>query len=1462
MKRVIAITMIALQTLGLSAAINFGSRESAIETTGGTVALGSSKTLSRGTLRDRSGSAAITGTTLTCDEMTIETRDGSSTQSLKADGTVTLAGDVVLGNSDVLNANGGSVPGTVTADGADATPSIIRGTGTFANDIEVNNDNTAGSDKELQIEWDGELNVNVQLNGTDSNMAKLTLGSDLVFAPGKGITCSVDDKIDENVVVCNGHALVFNGDTELSANDQISLDTPIIVNNGLLTISDTAKIITGAMKFAGGRVAGAAGFNGNSLGGTFNNVHFTNFTENTLGSSSCTWTFNNCILGEANNVEALTVKQGGLTGGKTDIFDGDSTWADYSIVKVNSDIALAGDLTAGADMIIDGQGHTIDLGFSSTINDGDNDISILNATIDQFGNTGLVTTDTGTQTWTMRNVVLNDKTNKVTLSIDGQWYAPSGTNVNPTAASVYWTDLRNNISLLSDLTLPADWVVLGGRILKVDGHSNKLNVSSGGLLLAGGTGEVLLSNIHFTNLQTGTFQNQSAVSVSDQGFYTLRNVVLSGSNGSQTNEIRVTGKLKQDNDNDVGSTIYYADVFNEAEGAVANLKVSWSDSPRIKLERDLHLTNNWKFATDTLIEGAGYTLDMSSSKALLDIDGTFSLTNITLKDVAAANIDTQGAQTLTLRDVKWYDSASGAVHIHGSQGPSTGPASMTLTAADDAGDIFGSSGGNVATVFGTDGVKIDLLADCTLAYEWEFDGASSLNGNGYTFAFLDTNGTFDIDAHVHLSDISLANVTADSFDADGSAELRLNEVSWFDGTNGNAVKISGRRAADAISYATVLLPTGAAKGDLFDTTQTTQFSNAHIELLTNISSPNNAPTWDLQAACEIVGNGHVWNTTNFIFDLNNDLTLSDIILTEVADGTFANAGGSSLFLSNVTIADAADNGLVRITASTVDASSAQDRAEVILASSDTDTNFFDTAVNFSNGANIHLEKDLTLGAGATWTFGQDSMINGHGNKFNLQNGALNIGTNSLHLKNMIIDGMTATAIADTAGTVTMSDVTIVLSESLSLTSKNYDIDITGPVTFVTGTKTFAAPTGSTITGVTVWYDTLGNTVASDRVTGFTLQSDGRVAVVGASSAGVSLTFSDGGTEEITTSYDLSPDGNSGTGTQVTFNGGTDFTFDGNGNTFYIADVTDASTKPVLTVSGTTVIDMVNVTLDGFQEDALSLSTVDDDQMIFNVGSVLRLQSDQDLTQTLTFAKGSGITTSQTYSSVIDLNGHEFDLADASAELKLQDEANLNLLIKNGRLTNVSGGKIGVLSASAGSNPTNTGTVTFEDVELVLADDTTLSWSNLMFKGNCRIVGETDKTLNLWHTAATIDAGSTLYVGDGMTLAFKGNNAAAVSTDASLAFSSVNSTLFLDNATISLTTGDESDTLTFHTGTIKVDGIATFDIDPGSQTNYLNLGSVESGNNKSVELDLQPGASIVVSSGTLTYADDENAGNDD
>jgi hypothetical protein len=285
------------------------------------------------------------------------------------------------------------------------------------------------------------------------------------------------------------------------------------------------------------------------------------------------------------------------------------------------------------------------------------------------------------------------------------------------------------------------------------------------------------------------------------------------------------------------------------------------------------------------------------------------------------------------------------------------------------------------------------------------------------------------------------------------------------------------------------------------------------------------------------------------------------------------------------------------------------------------------------------------------------------------------------------------------------------------------------------------------------------------------------------------------------------------------------------------DATD--TKLITPSSAVNAITIEDLIFDGWSASHIESGLNEDKTMKYSDGCVLRLQADETLTTTIAlgFANSDVVT--------FDLNGHTLDMSASDgtdgAELAFGNVTS-TVTIKNGRIVNLHNHPDTDFESRfrcGGTNPT----VIFEDVDLVLDNHTSISSMNVKFKGNCSIIGEDDYQMQFWYTDITIMDGATLYVGNGMTMGLHGVDGTG---NPSLTFDSAKSTLSLDGCTFAWDTDVTGGlTLTLDVGTIRIDNVVN--LSPASSSLGITLGGTD------LDLDLMPAARIVVTEGTVTYA---------
>jgi|GEM_PF-2037176 len=600
----------------------------------------------------------------------------------------------------------------------------------------------------------------------------------------------------------------------------------------------------------------------------------------------------------------------------------------------------------------------------------------------------------------------------------------------------------------------------------------------------------------------------------------------------------------------------------------------------------------------------------------------------------------------------------------------------------------------------------------------------------------------------------------------------------------------------------------------------------------------------------IYGHGHILSFSSssaFSTPAAQNLLFEDITLDNVQSSSFSLTAGSYVYLKDVVWIDSSGNG-IRVDQSPTSTSSTP--AQLTLASSSAG-NLFGTNVTWNNGALIELLGDVALTG--TWTFSDNTVIEGHGCALTISGGAFTIANGkTLTLRNIFLKNVASTSIVDPGsghGTINLCNVTMTLngaSIDWSSTGSNLatTISVNGPTTIVTGSYTFIPPSAnaSSINGVTLYYNTLSNVDASN-VTGFTLNSN---ATITWSNAGL---FCDTGDITYTASavlshYQfLSPASGGSAGHRLIFNNASGtIVLDGEGKGIEFPATSSAMGSQVcMQVNASTTATMTNVLFDGYKPAHVSIlgSGGTLGALNFGTGAHIRLRSDlvgaDALAQTLKFGS-SGSATGETM--VLDCNGMTIDMASASAAITLQAGGSSGsiLKIRNGRLINLSGTK---LSAPAGA------TIYLENMILELSGNYTFASAALEINGTCEVRGVSGSTFNFTSTDnLTIDTDAHFRFADGIT--YSHNNTGTtnlVLTDGSSSMEFIGATL----------TGSSTaeGPLVLTKGILLADHNST--INPSTAGIQIGDGASSSNN---LKVRLRPGAMLAVATGTLTY---ENVG---
>ncbi len=652
----------------------------------------------------------------------------------------------------------------------------------------------------------------------------------------------------------------------------------------------------------------------------------------------------------------------------------------------------------------------------------------------------------------------------------------------------------------------------------------------------------------------------------------------------------------------------------------------------------------------------------------------------------------------------------------------------------------------------------------------------------------------------------------------------------------------GTRLEDSTRSVTIDGSITSSTVDIFGGALT--FGSSRILLNTDVA-PGGIWTIGVGTASTINGCGNVFNFggsgKKVLLSTSSSLRFQDVTLAELVAASIDATDSQTLYLSDVKLFSDAAVGALHIHGSSQ--SGTQGAAMLTLATSTTAGNIFASSVTWANGVNMELLSDVTISGSSTWTFSDNTIIDGGGFSMNIAAGSLSIASGkTLTLRNIVLTGVATGSLSDGGGTVDLSNVTVVLGGAdVDWSTYNTSLSINGPTTVVTGSYTLTAPNGAsagtgtaTINGVTVYYDTLGD-VDRTNLIGFVYSGGGRIVCVEQPKTGsiaVTAASDDLGADEY-----LAPLDGTVAGRTITFSYVGTTVYDGHGRSL-IFPYTSASMDPqvVVTVGASTTVTTSNIIFDGMKPGHLSITS--GGNIYWGDGSCIRLSTDwtgsDALAQTIKFGTS---TTATGEVMELDLGGHSIDMSSASALIALQaGGGGSTLRIKNGRLLNLSGTK---LSATAGS------TIILENVELALSvalTNYTFANAALQIEGDCLISGlHGNSFINTSTNNLTIAKNGRLTLLDGIT--YYHNNSGTtnfVMTDNSSRLELVGATFKGYN------TGSTPIVLTL--GTLVVDHKSY--IQPNSAGINIGNGSNSEGD---LTIEVRPGATIGVTTGTLTYA---------
>ena len=819
---------------------------------------------------------------------------------------------------------------------------------------------------------------------------------------------------------------------------------------------------------------------------------------------------------------------------------------------------------------------------------------------------------------------------------------------------------------------------------------------------------------------------------------------------------------------DDGTSYYKVNLTGSFDGSDGSIALS-NAGDRLTLKSGTTSTEQLNVSADATIEGSGSvggTVFVSAGTLTLDLQSPFAgnLMNSSTVTLADDLVMSEGA-TLT---------ASGTINGNNNR--------LIL------GDGFDFAAGHTLN-----DISLDMAGDIEVSASLAIgSGNNNIMGNGHTMA--DGGGNFAFDGNtMSWSNLKIGSYSTDFIGAVGT--LNLNNVTVDNGVS--SITIDGATSTDD----PVFLGGSTTWDDL-------------TVLTLNKDMTTGSTTWipAIGGRLYINGQDHGLDLSSSVLNANStNIYLSGVVLNNMVSGSVTNPG--SLYMLNTTWIDDGGNGVVRIVGTTSD-SSLQGPAQVTV----TDGLLFDSDVTFNNGAVVELLTDATLAS--TWTFSDDTVIEGGGHVFDVSGGQLSIANNkTLKLRNVILKGWGDTDDSQvawgTSSVLDLGETTIILSGNVSLASGE-NLDVYGPLTIVTGSNTFTATAQTNnVYGVTIWYDTL-ETPDVNNVNMTIASGGGRVAAFASSTEG-DLNYS--GSASVGSSAFLNYEVSGAGGRQVTFdNSSAAVNVSGNGRTFVIDRQPGSySAKPVIVSGDSGTVNVDDLTFDGF---STAHVTDSDDNMRYNNGVILKLQEDEVLAKTLYFAADSGD------SAVLDLRGHDINMADSNALIQLaESDVASTLTIRNGRVLNLSGAK---LAATAG---TNTGTIVLQDIAIVLDGSTTFTNGNITIKGDCSMTA-TSRAATFTNNSAgtvTIDHGAKLTLGNGVTYSYENDN----SSTTAFTFNSPTATLALDGGTLQAS-GSGAD-MTLSHGTLRIDGTSTVQ---GASSAVVTLGTTGTAE---LHVDIDPAA---------------------
>jgi hypothetical protein len=305
----------------------------------------------------------------------------------------------------------------------------------------------------------------------------------------------------------------------------------------------------------------------------------------------------------------------------------------------------------------------------------------------------------------------------------------------------------------------------------------------------------------------------------------------------------------------------------------ANPNVSLSGPASLAASKTVTLTSAG------YINGQGNRFTFGSGSVLANDEFAVTFDDIILSGLTSASLAGTGDWTFVQSRLEGSNSA---IEIDGSITSSTV-------------DVFGG-----ATTFGAS--TISLMTDVTPGGTWTLGGALTINGNGNVFNCSGSGKKLDLGPNtLRLENITLAEVEAESIDADAGQTVYLSNVNWL-GTTGGSIRVTGMdQTTTTQGAATLTLASSETAGNIF-ATAVTWTTGANIELLADTAL--NA-TWTFAEHTVINGNGRHLDLTDGVLKIadSKTLTLRDVVLDNVASASlFDDADFTGILnLSNVTI---------------------------------------------------------------------------------------------------------------------------------------------------------------------------------------------------------------------------------------------------------------------------------------------------------------------------------------------------------------------------------------------------------------------------------------------------------------------------------------------------------------------------------------------------------------------------------